>query len=334
MADLQPLPAEPAQPPGEELGLGIAALSRATGLPIETLRTWERRYGFPTPKQREGTLRLYPYETLEHLKRIRDALDAGHRPSHVVPLPLADLVRLLEGGGTEAPRIEPPAAPRSQPVRAPTRGHHPVPAELEGWLVATANLDSSALDNLLRRAWNTHGSMAFLSELAGPYLTEIGERWARGELSVGHEHFASERLRSFLVGVWAEMAGDNPGGQVVCATLPGEQHVLGLHMAACALALAGLRVMFLGSEVPLIDLARVVQQVRPGQPPVHGLLISVSQAQEEVAVRHQLAQLRKMLPAPTAILVGGSGAPADVHGVHYMPDLASLARWAAQDQAA
>ena len=118
MADLQPLPAEPAQPPGEELGLGIAALSRATGLPIETLRTWERRYGFPTPKQREGTLRLYPYETLEHLKRIRDALDAGHRPSHVVPLPLADLVRLLEGGGTEAPRIEPPAAPRSQPVRA------------------------------------------------------------------------------------------------------------------------------------------------------------------------------------------------------------------------
>lgn len=335
MAQLPAQTAEALQPPVEELGLGIAALSRATGLPIETLRTWERRYGFPVPKHREGTLRLYAFETLDHLRRIRAALEAGHRPSHVVPLPLADLNRLLEGVPQEPPKAEPAPVPQPpQPRRQPQRERRALPAELIAWLQATANLDSVTLDHLLRRSWNTRGSMAFLTELAGPYLEEIGESWARGELSVGHEHFASERLRSFLVGVWTEMGGDGRSGQVVCATLPGEQHVLGLHMAACALVLAGLRVLFLGTEVPLIDLARVVQQARPGQPSVRGLLISVSQAQEEVAVRHQLAQLRKMLPEEMAVLVGGSGAPPNVHGTYYLPDLQSLSQWAARDQAA
>ena len=331
MNDPSPPLVDPPQPAAEELGLGIAALSRATGLPIETLRTWERRYGFPAPKQREGTLRLYAMETLEHLKRIRDALEAGHRPSHVVPLPLADLLRLLQGEPQQPPkRTGPVAAPSLTSPKPPPHARRIVATELALWLAATANLDSAALDQLMRRSWNTRGSMTFLTELAGPFLEEIGHLWASGELTVGHEHFATERLRTFLVVVWTEMAGDSRADQVVCATLPGEQHVLGLHMAACALALAGLRVLFLGTEVPLIDLARVVQQSRPGQASVHALLISVSEAQEEMAVRNQLAQLRKMLPVETPLLVGGAGAPPNVQGTHHLADLHSLFQWAAR----
>lgn len=328
---LQP-PRDPTQPPAEELSLGIAALSHATGLPIETLRTWERRYGFPTPRHKEGTLRLYPYATVDHLKKIREALDSGHRPSHVVALPLADLLRLLDSEQTPPAEPEPPANLPAPPRPRPPLHRH-IPSELPAWLAATADLDSPTLDNLLRRAWNLHGSMPFLTELAGPYLVEVGERWASGELSVGHEHFATERLRTFLVGEWAEMAADRPVGQVVCATLPGEQHVLGLHMAACVLALTGLRVMFLGAEVPLIDLARVVQQKRPGQPAVRGLLISISQAQEEMAVRRQLAQLRRLVPPDLALLVGGTGAPSDVLGTQHLANFAELSQWAALEPA-
>ena len=29
--------------------LSIGAVSKATGVPVETLRTWERRYGVPSP---------------------------------------------------------------------------------------------------------------------------------------------------------------------------------------------------------------------------------------------------------------------------------------------
>ena len=61
------------QPPGDALPLGmlsISALSQATGVPVETLRTWERRYGFPIPQRTSAGHRVYPISALEPIKSI------------------------------------------------------------------------------------------------------------------------------------------------------------------------------------------------------------------------------------------------------------------------
>jgi hypothetical protein len=50
-----PLPADLAEP-GQ---ISIGALSRATGIPVETLRTWEARYGFPIPERKRSGHRVY-----------------------------------------------------------------------------------------------------------------------------------------------------------------------------------------------------------------------------------------------------------------------------------
>ena len=53
-------PAEPAEP----VELSIGTLSSATGVPVDTLRTWERRYGFPAPVTRTGgSHRRYSVDT-------------------------------------------------------------------------------------------------------------------------------------------------------------------------------------------------------------------------------------------------------------------------------
>ncbi len=42
--------------------LSIAAVERDTGLSKDTLRVWERRYGFPTPGRDTLGERAYPLE--------------------------------------------------------------------------------------------------------------------------------------------------------------------------------------------------------------------------------------------------------------------------------
>jgi DNA-binding transcriptional MerR regulator len=57
--------------------LSIDALSRATRIPVETLRTWEARYGFPAPARKASGHRLYPASIVPRLLRVAEALSLG-----------------------------------------------------------------------------------------------------------------------------------------------------------------------------------------------------------------------------------------------------------------
>ena len=71
--------------------LSIGAVERDTGIARDTLRIWERRYGFPEPVRNEKGERSYPEEQLRRLQHIRRLLDQGLRPGKVVALSNADL---------------------------------------------------------------------------------------------------------------------------------------------------------------------------------------------------------------------------------------------------
>src|SRR5262249_29164710 len=82
--------------------LSIGALARATAIPVETLRTWERRYGYPVPRRKPSGHRVYPVQSVPRLRRIARAVAGGHRASDVVPASDADL-RALLGTALESP---------------------------------------------------------------------------------------------------------------------------------------------------------------------------------------------------------------------------------------
>ena len=65
-----------------EAGLPIAAVERETGLAKDTLRVWEKRYGFPQPLRDASGNRLYPAEQVQRLLLVRRLLDAGLRPNN------------------------------------------------------------------------------------------------------------------------------------------------------------------------------------------------------------------------------------------------------------
>ena len=78
--------------------LSIAAVERETGLGKDTLRVWERRYGFPQPDRDDKGERLYPTEQVDKLRLIRCLLDRGMRLGRTVELGTSLRQSLLRQG--------------------------------------------------------------------------------------------------------------------------------------------------------------------------------------------------------------------------------------------
>ena len=63
--------------------VGIAAVERETGFSKDTLRVWERRYGFPKPSRDANGERAYPSDQVHLLRRVRRLMDQGARPGRI-----------------------------------------------------------------------------------------------------------------------------------------------------------------------------------------------------------------------------------------------------------
>ena len=293
--------------------LSIGAVAQATGIPSETLRTWERRYGFPRPSRTEGGHRVYCLETVEHLKLLSVALDQGHRPGQVVGKPRKEVEPLLDLH--MEPGRKPEECTRKEVKEIAGPGE-----QVELWLEAARSFDGKTFDDTFARAWYMMGPMTFLEEYAARFLQELGDAWEKGTISVAQEHFASERVRTFLATQWHALSDRSQGPRVICTTLPGEQHALGLHMAALVTALAGYQVIFLGANTPIEDIARTCHEVEGGTI----VMVSSSRASNKILTSRMLRELRELLPADISLIVGGDGAPFNVESVQAIESLREL----------
>jgi DNA-binding transcriptional MerR regulator len=86
----------------------IGAVARMLGIPPATLRTWQERYGLPSPERSPGGHRLYARDQVDQLRFVMAQLDKGVSPADAHRL-LAE--RLTAGSlslgdpGTSATRL-------------------------------------------------------------------------------------------------------------------------------------------------------------------------------------------------------------------------------------
>jgi methylmalonyl-CoA mutase cobalamin-binding subunit len=171
----------------------------------------------------------------------------------------------------------------------------------------------------MREAWTAVGARRFIDEFAVPFTVGMGDRWARGDMGVRHEHFASERLRDLLSTEWRAIGANVSGPPVVLATLPEERHELPLHMAAVVLALARFEVVFLGSSTPPLEIARAVRE----HSAIAVVLTLSAYAERKVALT-RLRELRGALDPRVLVAAGGTGLSRPPPGVERVEDFSSL----------
>ena len=285
---------------GHPVRHSIADVERDTGLSKDTLRVWERRYGFPTPARDAQGEREYDDEQLLRLRHVRRLIDAGHRPGRVVPMPLPELVSL----DAQAPGRRSREVANASPARDRRRGA-PASAsaeEIARWLALLDVQDVSALRQALQQTLLERGLARLLTECIAPMNLQVGQAWIEGRLAVYQEHLYTEVVQGLLRQAMAQAVGQRAlvPPRILLTTLPGEPHALGLLMAECMLVLEGCQTVPLGTQTPLPE---IVAAAEAGGADIVALGFSGIQNPREV--RTALEQLRQRLPAHTEIWAGG-----------------------------
>jgi DNA-binding transcriptional MerR regulator/methylmalonyl-CoA mutase cobalamin-binding subunit len=275
-----------------EVTFTIAAVERDTRISKDTLRIWERRYGFPLPSRDSNGERLYTQDQIERLRHVKRLMDAGHRPGRIVALELAELRRLGEHRDTLA---EPVLSKSTADI---TGVEDRLAADL---LDLLRSHEPRALRRALLQQLLIRGLARFIGEVVAPLLGEVGMAWSRGRLEVFEEHLCSEILESVLRGAITSLP--EPPAQatprVLLATLPIEAHGLGLLMAEALLTTAGCDCMNLGRQTPLSDVVMAARGFRADI-----VALSFSTAVNTNQAIEALADLRAALPAEVELWAG------------------------------
>lgn len=275
-------------PSSQDSDATIAAVERETGLSKDTLRVWERRYGFPLPKRDSRGERVYPPDQVAKLRVLGRLRERGMRPGPLAKIPLAQLIERLQG-------CDPAFAEGGE---APCGGVlRPAMDEAIGLL---QHYDEGGLRAHLSRALMRLGLQRFVTDFAAPLNELVGDAWSRGRIEVGQEHIYAEQMQHLLrQGIGSIPPGAQQPG-VLLTTLPGEPHQLGLLMAHICLAAEGARCISLGVQTPAWDIAQAVR--RQG---VEVVGLSFSEAFRLSVAYDMLEDLRDRLPGDVEVWAGG-----------------------------
>lgn len=267
-----------------EQKFNIAVVERDTGLSKDVLRMWERRYGFPVPERDGNGERAYSAAQVDRLRLIKRLMDQGHRPGKLLALPEDALADLAPRQGRESRRLsEAPAEP------------------LDDLIEAIRRHDSAGYQQGMQHRLARQGLLHFVLDTVAPLTRRIGEAWEDGSLEVFEEHLFTELTKRLLRQAIAGLpAGGGP--RILLTSVPEEQHMLGLLMVETLLALEGAACIPLGTQMPLLEIARAAEA---HQADIVALSFSIAFPQRQVA--GLLQHLRQVLPPNVALWAGGMG---------------------------
>jgi len=258
--------------------LPIRTIASLTGVNAVTLRAWERRYGLIRPLRTPKGHRMYTPQHVELIRRVLALVERG--------VPISRVGDLLEAETAQR---------EAAPARGPWRDY------VDRMSAAIARFDEPELDRVYDEALSVHPIEQVTRDAVLPLLVQLGERWKKVSGAVAEEHFFATYLRSKLGARLQHRMRYAAGPRIVAACAPGEQHEVGLLLFALEAQMAGLRIVLLGANTPLEDMAIARQRSRSD-----GIVISSSVDPAPGLLERALPKLVRDAAVP--VFVGGTTA--------------------------
>lgn len=249
--------------------LNIAALAQRTGVPPDTLRKWEERYGVLRPERTRGGQRRYSELDAARVEWLRGRLAEGYR--------IGEAAALLGRGEGEAPNT-------ARRLIAALRE-------------ATERGDAIEIGRLVHHTLSLRRLEHALENVIEPLLEEVGNAWVSGALTPAHEHLLTQALRLRLGQLLTDPRPATRGAAVL-ACGPGEQHDIALVALGVLLSADGWQVAFLGGDTPAEAALAVATQTG-----ARALCVSVTMRAALGALEADLARVRR--PDGLELVVGG-----------------------------
>jgi len=300
--------------PGEVVALkpyAIGTAARLAGIPPETVRIWERRYGLLDPGRTEGGHRLYSEGDVSLLRAVKVLLDAGMRIGAVARMPHE---QIMDEASRRATVTATPVVERSSPL-------------IDEIVTAARDLDERRAATLLDRPLLLAPGDEVVRAVYLPLLARVGELWHLGRLPIASEHLVEKMVTARIHAVLQATPQPGGGRLALCACPAGERHEVGLLAAALSLKSAGFGVTLLGADLPANELESAVHKVAPSM-----VVLAVASAPAENDAR-LLAVLDRPPLTDIPLILGGLRAHALAarlkrrsHVVERIDDIADVAR--------
>lgn len=257
----------------------IKAVVTQTGLNADTIRAWERRYGFPRPQRTKGRHRLYTERDIETLKWLVARREEGMSISHAV-----DLWRSKLDAG-----IDPILGLEDKPImpvgQIVTGEESPQIDQLrQDWIAACLSFDREKARVVLERAFGLFDPETVSIEVLQKGLAEVGKGWYERNVTVQQEHFASALSVQRLEMLIAAAPPPTRPERIIMATAPGDYHVFSPLLLTYLLRRRGRDVLYLGADVPADELEKTIAQVQPELVIASAQLLHTAAALKEVAL--------------------------------------------------
>lgn len=220
------------RPAGTVDGVPIASVSKALDIPVPTIRSWERRYGFPAPPRTGGKHRRYTTNEIDQLRALRDLIARG--------LSAREAVARVSAGGS-------------------SRGGRDL---LEEAVDAAMRFDSDGVRTALDRSAERLGVEGAIRDVVFAMMREIGTRWKAGSCEVEQEHLATEVVRGWCARQAAMAPPAFRPDAIVLACGPKDLHTIGLEAFAVVLGRRGWSCRILGAMTPASSMLASALAVR------------------------------------------------------------------------
>jgi methanogenic corrinoid protein MtbC1 len=247
------------------------------------IRAWERRHGLVTPVRGANRYRLYNDEDVRLFRYLKARVDEGMSIGE-----LAEIGRekLLEQAEREfvSTSVEPP--PSERLLADLTQAlHENDRAEFE--LKLNGGLAVIPFEEALHR---------FLL----PLQEHVGQLWHDGKLGVAQEHYASNQIKQKIFSAINQLRVVEKGPRVVVACPSEEWHEISAMTAAYLCAVRGCRVHYLGANLPIPELAKFCEQVRPAY-----VLLSMTVDRSVDEIKNIIQELVTLVSLVAPVGVGG-----------------------------
>jgi len=221
----------------------IKDLENLSGIKAHTIRIWEQRYRFLKPRRTDTNIRYYCNDELKTILNIALLNKYGFKISHIDRMDPGEINEKILS-------LNDPKAIQERMVNELVR--------------EMAELDMDTFERIIGKFSAAKGVERTINQLICPFLEKTGLLWQTGHINPAQEHLVTNIIRQKLM-VAIEAGGSRlKSDKTFLLFLPeGEHHELGLLYTYYLLKSRGVKVIYLGADVPLKDAAYVVEHKRP-----------------------------------------------------------------------
>jgi DNA-binding transcriptional MerR regulator len=221
----------------------IKDLENLSGIKAHTIRIWEQRYSFIKPQRTDTNIRYYNNHELKTILNVALLNKYGFKISHIDKMSDDEIKdRIVSLSQTQA----------QQERIVNTMIQHMVDLDLEAFEVV--------LDNYIM----ARGIEKAITQILFLFLEKIGILWITNHINPGQEHLVTNMIRQkLIVGIDGASSVVQTNKSLLLFLPEGEHHEIGLLFIHYLLKSRGIKVWYLGANVPLKDLEYILNAKTP-----------------------------------------------------------------------